>query len=128
MIIIEKSLFDGKYFSFRNTEKVINNCGIISKNGDVVISQRFENVMYPVGDLAIVTTRYHVYTDPEDVYYGIIDKDMNIIIDPDKNDYWGYDGYLLLENIIKKIYEEKYGIDNDKNNSLKMTLIQKIKY
>ena len=72
---IEKTIFNGEYFSFRNPNKIVNNCGIVSKNGDVVISERFENVMYSVADWAIVTTRYRVYLDSEDVYYGIIDKD-----------------------------------------------------
>lgn len=122
---IEKTIFNGEYFSFRNPNKIVNNCGIVSKNWDVVISERFENVMYSVADWAIVTTRYRVYLDSEDVYYGIIDKDMNIIIDPDKNEYRGYDGYLQIENILKSFYEEIYGIDDDKKDFLVKSLKHK---
>lgn len=81
--------------------------------------------MYSVADWAIVTTRYRVYLDSEDVYYGIIDKDMNIIIDPDKNEYRGYDGYLQIENILKSFYEEIYGIDDDKKDFLVKSLKHK---
>lgn len=119
---IEKTLFNGEYFSFRNPNKIVNNCGIVSKNGDVVIPERFENVMYSVANWAMVTTRYRVYLQPEDVYYGIIDKDMNIIIDPDKNEYRGYDGYLQIENILKSFYEELYGIDSKKKDFLVKSL------
>lgn len=122
---IEKTIFNGEYFSFRNPNKIVNNCGIVSKNGDVVISERFENVMYSVADWTIVTTRYRVYLDSEDVYYGIIDKDMNIIIDPDKNEYRGHDGYLQIENILKSFYEEIYGINDDKKDFLVKSLKHK---
>ena len=122
---IEKTIFNGEYFFFRNPNKIVNNCGIVFKNGDVVISERFENVMYSVADWAIVTTRYRVYLDSEDVYYGIIDKDLNIIIDPDKNEYRGYDGYLQIENILKSFYEEIYGIDDDKKDFLVKSLKHK---
>lgn len=125
MVQIEKTIFNGEYFVFKNPNKIVNNCGIISKDGDVAISERFENVMYSVADWAIVTTRYRVYQQPENIYYGIIDKDINMIIDPDKNEYRGYDGYLQIENILKSFYEEKYGIDNDKKNFLVKSLIYK---
>ena len=29
---IEKTIFNGEYFSFRNPNKIVNNCGIVSKN------------------------------------------------------------------------------------------------
>lgn len=126
---IEKTIFNGEYFTFRNLNKVVNNCDIISKNGNVGFFERFENVMYSVGDWAIVTTRYRVYHHPEEVYYGIIDNDMNIIIDPDENEYCGYDGYLKIENILKSLYEEKYGIGSEKKDSLVKSLrYKKIKY
>ena len=115
MIQIEKNIFDGEYFSFRNMNRIVNNCGIASKSGEVVISERFENVLYSVGDWAIVTTRYRVYTHPEDVYYGLIDKDMNIIIDPDTFDFYGYLGYLQVEKILSSLYEEKYDINSKKS-------------
>ena len=114
MVQIEKTIFDGKYFTFRNFNKIVNNCGIVSKNGDVVIPERFENIMYSVGNWVIVTTRYNVYLELGDVYYGIIDKNMNIIVDPDKEEYKGYDGYLQIESILKSLYEESYGFDSDK--------------
>lgn len=115
---IEKEIFNGEYYTFRNLNKIVNNCGIISKDGKVVFSEKFENVMYSVANWAIVTSRYNVYLNPDDVYYGIIDKDMNIIEDPNQNEFRGYDGYLKIDKILKKLCEELYGIDSVRNNFL----------
>ena len=43
---IEKTIFSSEYFTFRDLDKIINNCGVLSKNGYVVILERFQNVMY----------------------------------------------------------------------------------
>ena len=33
MIQIEKTIFNGEYFSFRDLDCIVNNCGIVSKDG-----------------------------------------------------------------------------------------------
>lgn len=38
------------------------------------------------------------------------------VINPDKNEYRGYDGYLQVESILRSFYEEKYGINSKKKD------------
>ena len=74
MINIEKTIFGGNCAVFRNDEINNNNCGVILPNGDIVLNEMFDDIMYSVGDLAIVTARYHVimYIWILNMYYMVL--------------------------------------------------------
>ena len=63
-----------------------------------------------MGNCNCTLSRYNVYLDPEYVLYGLIDKNMHILINPVTDNFYGYNGFLEIEKIVKVLYEEKYGI------------------
>ena len=65
---------------FRNNEN--NNFGVILPNGNIVLKEMFDDIMYSVADWAIVSVRFSKYMHSDLIYYGIIDKNMHIVIDP----------------------------------------------
>ena len=50
MIKIEKTIFGGNCAVFRNDAIESNNCGVILPNGDIVLREMFDDIMYSVGD------------------------------------------------------------------------------
>ena len=57
---------------FRNNENN-NNFGVILPNGNIVLKEIFSDIMYFI-------------------YYGIIDKNMRIVLNPLSKEYFGYEG------------------------------------
>ena len=46
MIKIEKTIFDGNCAVFRNDQINNNNCGVILPNGNIVLKEIFDDIMY----------------------------------------------------------------------------------
>ena len=61
MIKIEKTIFGGNCAVFRNDAIESNNCGVILPNGDIVLREMFDDIMYSVGDWAIASVRFSQY-------------------------------------------------------------------
>ena len=122
MIKIEKTIFGGNCAVFRNDQINNNNCGVILPNGNIVLKEMFDDTMYSVGDWAIVSVRFSKYMHSDLIYYGIIDKNMHIVIDPLSKEYFGYEGYLEIEKYLMNLYEEKYGMNSRIKRRLSRTL------
>ena len=56
------------------------------------------------------------------VYYGVIDKNMHLVLDPLSKKYFGYEGYLEVEKYLRTLYEEKYGMSSKIRKRLVRTL------
>ena len=137
MYQVQRTIFNGKYLVYQDTSLSLNNCGIIDLNGKVCLEAGYENIFYSVGDWAIITKRYNVRNDPNDVFFGIIDNKLNMVIDPCNCRYHGYEGNVRLDAIIQSLYERKYGKQQEQpetnlcligNNSKRIILNRKIKY
>lgn len=115
-IEILKTIFNKKYLVYRDNDLIVNNCGIMDVNGNIKVLPSYQNIQYPIGDWFIVSKQYNVYCENDYVYYGLLDKTFKILCDTDKQKYFSYTGFLAIESIVSKLYEEKYGMKQSQKN------------
>jgi len=107
---IENTIFDDKYIIFRDPQVVVNQRGIMDLQNNIVIDSTYETIC-SIGDYAIVSKSYNVYTNFITMY-GIIDSNLNIIIDPKSERFVNEEGRRMISAYLAlKLREEGYDIE-----------------
>lgn len=102
---IETTIFDGAYIVFRDPEAVVNQRGIMDLQNNILIDSTYETIC-SIGDYAIVSQSYNVYTKILTMY-GIIDSNLNIIIDPKSERFVNEDGRRMISIYLALTLKEK---------------------
>lgn len=107
MLYLKKEIFDGKYCIFQNDEN--KKYGIASREGSIVFNDQFEAILKESDSLVLVTKRFRspAQSGLDTLSFGIIDDNMNLVVDPDSKKYCNFNGYLAIQNKAESLVNQK---------------------